>query len=432
MPKTKFSIFFSWQSDTKGNRKIIRDSILAECQKQKEMNGYEVVIDEATRNLPGSPQIETSILQKIANSDVFICDITPIGNCNGKQMPNSNVIFELGYAFRAIGPERVIMLAKSGNWDVKDLPFDLNHRRIGIFKSAADCDLNYEIDSCINFCSKRFVRSIDWHKLRRWIDSLYSRIPSIKITTKKNSHEYEKEFKATETSTTFFARRMAEAFPGERDVVEFTNKKEIIKRLSWLLQSPMSFAPGLENASSEPVWIFRAGATEAITSFKIINRHKVLINNDELLIRRMVVYRHFGKYYSQYVYVEVDGDKPSGCYNYKDEDVKEIAKDRGYFAEEYAVFKPLWYKPERKISRTEYDDGSTIINGKRIHLNESANLRIRYLTPYNFIIAAKNSPYNCSKFDATSEKFFKGMLDGHVSNETFNDYMMRFPKREDF
>ena len=77
MPKTKFSIFFSWQSDTKGNRTIIRDSILAECQKQKEMNGYEVVIDEATRNLPGSPQIETSILQKIANSDVFICDITP-------------------------------------------------------------------------------------------------------------------------------------------------------------------------------------------------------------------------------------------------------------------------------------------------------------------------------------------------------------------
>lgn len=53
-------------------------------------------------------------------------------------------------------------------------------------------------------------------------------------------------------------------------------------------------------------------------------------------------------------------------------------------------------------------------------------------TPYNFIIAAKNSPYNCSKFDATSEEYFNGMLDGIVSNEKFNDYMMRFPKREDF
>lgn len=49
MSKSKFTIFFSWQSDTNGNRKIIKDSILAECQKQKEKNGYAIEIDVSTQ-----------------------------------------------------------------------------------------------------------------------------------------------------------------------------------------------------------------------------------------------------------------------------------------------------------------------------------------------------------------------------------------------
>ena len=96
MSKTKFTIFFSWQSDLKGNKRIIKDSLLAECQKQKEDNGYELEIDEATRNLPGSPKIEDAILEKISSADIFVCDTTPVASCGRKLMPNSNVIFELG------------------------------------------------------------------------------------------------------------------------------------------------------------------------------------------------------------------------------------------------------------------------------------------------------------------------------------------------
>lgn len=94
MRKTTFTIFFSWQSDIKGNTKIIRDALNAECQRQKE-NGNQVKIDESTRNLPGSPKIEDSVLDKISHSDIFVCDITPVTNVGGKEYPNSNVIFEL-------------------------------------------------------------------------------------------------------------------------------------------------------------------------------------------------------------------------------------------------------------------------------------------------------------------------------------------------
>ena len=429
MPKTNFAIFLSWQSDTKGNHKIIRDAISAECQKQKEDNGYEINIDEATRDLPGSPKIEDAIFDKIAKADVFVCDITPVAVCGQKQMPNSNVIFELGYAFHTIGPERIIMLAEKGNWNDNDMPFDINHRRIGKFSSSSDCNLEFEINACVEYCSSFSARRIDWHKLGQWLNSLYSKIPSIHVSYNKQEKEI-LPIKATEESTILFQRRMAAAFPGERGVVEFTNRKEIIKRLSILLQQPLRFQHGLKGADTDPIWTFRAGSSEYIQSFANLNRRKVLLNFDEMLIKRLVVFRDNGRYYGQYVYVEVEADRPSGCSPINEDVIKDFVNNSGYYDEEFAVFKPSWYLPERKITRQEYDDGSIMLNGKHIYLHGRAKLRLRYLTPYNFIIAAKFSPFNCHEFDRTSEVYFKGMLNGTVTNEQFDEYMGKFPKKD--
>lgn len=428
MSKTKFTIFFSWQSDLKGNKKIIKDSLLAECQKQKEKNGYQLEIDEATRNLPGSPKIEDAILEKVASADIFVCDITPIASCGRKLMPNSNVIFELGFALHALGEERVILLAKYGDWDVNDMPFDFNHRRIGMFSSAKDCNLEFEIDSSIKFCANWSFSKIDWRKSYQWIDKLLNKLLLVVFSYKTDSKDL--AIKATEESTVFFARRMAEAFPGVRGVCEFSDRKEINKRLSILLQAPLKFEQGLDRADTDPVWFFRAGAAEDIQSFLRIGNNKVLMNIDELLIKRIVVYRDSGRYYGQYVYVEVEADKPCGCYSHNEDTMKYMIDKRGYYDEEFAVFKPSWYLPERKITRQEYDDGSAMVNGKPMRLHGRAELRLRYLTSYNFILAAKFSPFNCHEFDRTSGEYFKGMLNGTISVKQFDEYMMAFPKRD--
>ena len=428
MSKTKFTIFFSWQSDLKGNKKIIKDSLLAECQKQKEKNGYQLEIDEATRNLPGSPKIEDAILEKIASADIFVCDITPIASCGRKLMPNSNVIFELGFALHALGEKRVILLAKYGDWDVNDMPFDFNHRRIGMFSSAKDCNLEFEIDSSIKYCAHWSFSKIDWRKSYQWIDKLLNKLLLVVFSYKTDSKDL--AVKATEESTVFFARRMAEAFPGVRGVCEFSDRKEINKRLSILLQAPVKFEQGLDRADTDPVWFFRAGAAEDIQSFLRIGNNKVLMNTDELLIKRIVVYRDSGRYYGQYVYVEVEADKPCGCYSHNEDTMKYMVDKRGYYDEEFAVFKPSWYLPERKITRQEYDDGSAMVNGKPMRLHGRAELRLRYLTSYNFILAAKFSPFNCPEFDRTSGEYFKGMLNGTISVKQFDEYMMAFPKRD--
>lgn len=428
MSKTKFTIFFSWQSDLKGNKKIIKDSLLAECQKQKEKNGYQLEIDEATRNLPGSPKIEDAILEKIASADIFVCDITPIASCGRKLMPNSNVIFELGFALHALGEKRVILLAKYGDWDVNYMPFDFNHRRIGMFSSAKDCNLEFEIDCSLKYCANWSFSKIDWRKSYQWIDKLLNKLLLVVFSYKTDSKDL--AIKATEESTVFFARRMAEAFPGVRGVCEFSDRKEINKRLSILLQAPLKFEQGLDRADTDPVWFFRAGAAEDIKSFLRIGNNKVLMNTDELLIKRIVVYRDSGRYYGQYVYVEVEADKPCGCYSHNEDTMKYMVDKRGYYDEEFAVFKPSWYLPERKITRQEYDDGSAMVNGKPMRLHGRAELRLRYLTSYNFILAAKFSPFNCHEFDRTSGEYFKGMLNGTISAKQFDEYMMVFPKRD--
>lgn len=95
--------------------------------------------------------------------------------------------------------------------------------------------------------------------------------------------------------------------------------------------------------------------------------------------------------------------------------------------EEYAVFKPCYFF-KKKITKQEEDDGYTTFLGMTIDLNKRYECRIRSLTPYNYIIAAKQSAFNNSEFDRTSGSILDGMLDGTVTKEQMNEYMMKFPK----
>lgn len=50
-----------------------------------------------------------------------------------------------------------------------------------------------------------------------------------------------------------------------------------------------------------------------------------------------------------------------------------------YFFEEYG----LW--EDKMLTRQEYDDGATVINEKPVSIS-GAELRLRYITPFNFIL----------------------------------------------
>jgi hypothetical protein len=90
--------------------------------------------------MPGSPDIGATIFAKIETARAFVADVTLVGTTTGgKPTPNPNVLIELGYALRALGWERIIMVQNTAFVGGPDLlPFDLRQKRVTCYSSAPD------------------------------------------------------------------------------------------------------------------------------------------------------------------------------------------------------------------------------------------------------------------------------------------------------
>lgn len=142
--ESDFLVFYSWQSDLpqSTNQKAIRNGLRSASSLVEENENIKVVIDEATRDEAGSPNIPASIIKKISACDVFVCDLTTINSTSDisqRRTPNPNVLFELGYAVATLGWGRVIMLFnKHFGTFPEDLPFDIDRHRASPYLLSTD------------------------------------------------------------------------------------------------------------------------------------------------------------------------------------------------------------------------------------------------------------------------------------------------------
>lgn len=144
-----WTIFYSWQSDLlrETNQKLIR-KCLREASNliETENDLIRILNDEATRNVPGSPDIPAVIFDKIDLADIFICDITTINGTTEKshrKTPNPNVLIELGFAIANLGWDRIILVFNLAFGDFpKDIPFDIGKRRVLTYNVANKSDKN--------------------------------------------------------------------------------------------------------------------------------------------------------------------------------------------------------------------------------------------------------------------------------------------------
>lgn len=229
----------------------------------------------------------------------------------------------------------------------------------------------------------------------------------------KNPFKKDTPSKLNDDSTVFFYERFTSAFPGVRGVEWFKEPKVAIDRLSLLLRDPIVFS------NQKPIWWWRFGNLH-INSFEKIDDSTGIMDYKELQIEEVAAV-NAGSYYQSFVYVKVTPSTPSGLYDYSY--IDEAVKHSGYADEEFAVYK------NRFITRAEYDDGAAIIDGLPVDLNGEAELRVRYLTPYNFVIAPNNSPINNVGFDRHLEKILNEMLQEKCEIGKLVDAVMKLPKR---
>lgn len=136
-----FTIFYAWQSDRPSAlcRHFIAKALEAAAQRVGEQHGVQIRVDSDTQGVPGTPPVSETILQKIDACDVFLADLTFVAETpGGKVSPNPNVLIEYGYALKAKGPRKVLLVMNTAFGAPEQLPFDLRHLRFPIRYGAAE------------------------------------------------------------------------------------------------------------------------------------------------------------------------------------------------------------------------------------------------------------------------------------------------------
>lgn len=124
-----YRLFQAWQNQDKEYTDFITRTIreVVEIEKSR---GIEVeVIRFPAQDEAGSPDVVDMVWEQIANSDIFVGDLTGITNVGDCTVSNPNVMYEVGIADSLLGEKRVILLC-SKDTEINRLAFDINHKRI--------------------------------------------------------------------------------------------------------------------------------------------------------------------------------------------------------------------------------------------------------------------------------------------------------------
>ena len=157
-----------------------------------------------------------------------------------------------------------------------------------------------------------------------------------------------------------------------------------------------------------------------IDHFDVLAADTILLDYQELIIDELAAV-NAGAYYQSFVYIKAKPSEPTGLYD--PASVPSQVESLGYAREEFGLFRG------RPVSRAEYDDGSTVIDGKVVDMNREAKLRVRYMTPYNLLIAPIDSPINNNRFYRQRDELLNAILRGEASLDTIIGAVLQLPKR---
>ncbi len=130
------TVFYAWQSDRP--RKITRDLIgsaaEAACKRISEdtSNPWNLALDSDTQGVAGMCDIPNTILEKIKTCAMLLADLTFVGRTDdpqdGQQIPNPNVLFELGFAANCLGFDPLIGVMNEAYGKKDGQVFDIKRR----------------------------------------------------------------------------------------------------------------------------------------------------------------------------------------------------------------------------------------------------------------------------------------------------------------
>jgi hypothetical protein len=128
----QLKVLYAWQSDhpEKLGKEFIRIALQEAADRIKAARGLDIQIDSDTQGVVGTPPVNDTILRKIDACHIFVGDMTFVAATDvGKQIPNPNIMAEYGYALKAKGWDRILLVMNTAFGSPENLPFDLHHHR---------------------------------------------------------------------------------------------------------------------------------------------------------------------------------------------------------------------------------------------------------------------------------------------------------------
>jgi hypothetical protein len=327
-----------------------------------------------------------------------------------------NLIFELGLFISKLSKENVFFLIPR-NEEKLHLPTDLLGIKPGHYDHQNDDEKL--LGALGPFCNK--IR----RKIRKKLGEVGSETykessakseqqKATEVNDKSNPISKEIEsgifkdsfgnYKITIHPTVFFHHRICSSFPGIEGLQWFMNSNEALDRLELLLKEPTYFEKSVGHGiTSDPIWWFRPLRALYVRRFKRVSQTRCLLDHDELEIDKIAVFRS-SAYWQSFIYVQTKADSPIGLYSQTNEDLERMKSNFGYAWEEYGLFEG---KP---ITRSCFDDGAAVVDGK-VTDTFGAELRVRYLSKYNFLITSKFSPINSKDFERHTQTTINEILE---------------------
>ncbi len=419
----KVFISYSWTPDC--NKKWVEQLV-----NRLESDGIEVVVDFKDLKLGHD---KYAFMERTVNDDTIkkvlvICNKTYKEKADGRiggVGDESAIITSQMYG--NVRQEKFIPVVNE--YDENGKPFLPNYLASRMYADLTDFEVGY----------KQLLNNIDE------VDE--TDVPTVKKETEKEDIEM------FMTTTRFFSHRLKRAFPGTRGLKEFIDPQKCVDRLEILLSYPLctniSGNPFWNNRDEirredphkyagilferlytvpqkmdKPIWGIRGKNSWNIQKFSKISSTKFLINEKEIEVKRVIVYTS-KDFFRSFVYVEAYPEESIGILGETDQKtVEEMIKMYGVYYEEYAIDKG------NIITRAEYDDRAAEIDGKIVNITSGAELRVRYLTPYNFVICAEWSPINDDMFDDSVRSILNGILSGARTIEELVTLVEKAPEKK--
>lgn len=140
------TLFYSWENNIPNQKNMLEKNIRNALKRLKKDDVLDMDFDRDTKNKSGAVNIADTILKKISNCSIFIADVSFVkNNWFAKNIVNQNVLFELGYAVKKLGYEKIILIFNIERGKIEDLPFDIRQLRILSFSPKKQKELENDI-----------------------------------------------------------------------------------------------------------------------------------------------------------------------------------------------------------------------------------------------------------------------------------------------